>query len=730
MFFGNGLVGGDRLGWLARHFSPLGLKLAAFALILLAGAVGFALSCAQFGFADSLYKALQLFGLNYDVPDGFEPHVLLQLARFLAPVFTVIAVIELFGSSIAGWLRNIAQAQRADRVILLGFGKVNRAILRHLTREGPARVPVTVIDQGFSEGDWMQARAQGILLREADLTNPDALVRLLPERAKHIYVACGSDALNLEVGTLAAAAIERAAGARPGHINPVVDRRYGCGAGLEEAVHVHIASPKLMENLAQAQDVSFPLGSGMTFFSFKEETAAALVARSRFAQRARDAGAAVPHLVIFGAGEMAEALLVQSIVVGISDGQVPQITLIDADCAAAKARFAAHYPRLFDGSLPEEAQPQIRFEPADVTQLCFETDAMLAALDAESPPTAWIFSCRDDETNVAAALQLENAMQVLARRPAPIYARAWEGQLAAAGQDLGQTHLFGQGHDAVVCERILGPGFDWMARHIHRAYLDEVTIAALGPAHDLPFTAVWKKLPAHVRRTNLWAAMHLAQRLEDLGFDWRGRALGAIPLLPDGHPLAAALAAPDLTRALSASAETEHNRWMMDRALCGWKAGARDNRRRLHPNMIPFARLDDQTKQLDLTALRAVFALTAGDFPAPPPLARVRCVTEMTVEEMTEVRPETTCLILHFGKGPALISAPVWQGVEALCRGLARHENLCRVRVVLHGPALPQLAKAARAEADETRPLLQWLTAQFQALPDGVAVDVDYMPEA
>jgi hypothetical protein len=52
--------------------------------------------------------------------------------------------------------------------------------------------------------------------------------------------------------------------------------------------------------------------------------------------------------------------------------------------------------------------------------------------------------------------------------------------------------------------------------------------------------------------------------------------------------------------ALEALAEVEHRRWWASTALAGYTYGeTRDDERCHHPNMKPYAELDDPTKQYD-----------------------------------------------------------------------------------------------------------------------------------
>ena len=52
--------------------------------------------------------------------------------------------------------------------------------------------------------------------------------------------------------------------------------------------------------------------------------------------------------------------------------------------------------------------------------------------------------------------------------------------------------------------------------------------------------------------------------------------------------------------------KAEHNRWWSERLLGDWRLGARDNERRLHPNLVPFEELDDFTKDIDKLCIAAM----------------------------------------------------------------------------------------------------------------------------
>ncbi len=53
-------------------------------------------------------------------------------------------------------------------------------------------------------------------------------------------------------------------------------------------------------------------------------------------------------------------------------------------------------------------------------------------------------------------------------------------------------------------------------------------------------------------------------------------------------------------------ARMEHRRWSGERLLRGWRPGERDDERRLHPDLKPFEELDDDGREKDRDAVRAI----------------------------------------------------------------------------------------------------------------------------
>jgi hypothetical protein len=129
---------------------------------------------------------------------------------------------------------------------------------------------------------------------------------------------------------------------------------------------------------------------------------------------------------------------------------------------------------------------------------------------------------------------------------------------------------------------------DRRARSLHNAYVEK-ELAKLGAENSLPlasFVKPWDELPENIRDTNRRVADH---------FEVKVRAIGCILASVDcGDEI-------ELTASeLEILAIMEHRRWWADRALNGWKYGAkRQDAQKIHPNMVAYEVLSEADKQKD-----------------------------------------------------------------------------------------------------------------------------------
>lgn len=152
--------------------------------------------------------------------------------------------------------------------------------------------------------------------------------------------------------------------------------------------------------------------------------------------------------------------------------------------------------------------------------------------------------------------------------------------------------------------------FDYQARRYHeeysRLYADnerKATGAVTATAKS------WAELPDQLRVSNRRAAAHMRTKAFVVGYDV-GRWLAADSGYRDTHEL------PPAAGSFSTEAEPdpvmsrlEHQRWMLDRFLDGWRPGGRSDYLRMRKTLVPFDQLDPTEIAKDNTVVETTRSL-------------------------------------------------------------------------------------------------------------------------
>ena len=134
-----------------------------------------------------------------------------------------------------------------------------------------------------------------------------------------------------------------------------------------------------------------------------------------------------------------------------------------------------------------------------------------------------------------------------------------------------------------------------LAQVIHQAYLDYLERKGW-TSKDKPAQQPWERLSEKYRWSNRYQADAYLELLTTNGFC----------LVADTAPEAKEGIEAFEEDIVETMARQEHNRWWVERALAGWTGGPRDDLRLKHPNMVPFDQLDEETKEFDREAIRAM----------------------------------------------------------------------------------------------------------------------------
>lgn len=167
---------------------------------------------------------------------------------------------------------------------------------------------------------------------------------------------------------------------------------------------------------------------------------------------------------------------------------------------------------------------------------------------------------------------------------------------------------FGSWRAAFDGSGMLEDEYDAQAKRYHDVYSANLAEAQRRLEGSVPGEATpWKNLPDQLRVANRRAAAHMRAKAHAVNFDlakWLASTEGpnATHELPPAHDNFPQGDEPDIRMS-----RLEHERWVLDRFLDGWRYGPkRDNYLRLRPQLVPF----DQLKPEEIAKDNAVVQTT------------------------------------------------------------------------------------------------------------------------
>jgi len=390
-------------------------------------------------------------------------------------------------------------------------------------------------------------------------------------RAAKIVIASENDAANLDAMAAAEAAVIKS-----GQSGSVVE------------VLARISDPPLYRRMAaERRNLAAAPNLRVTLLNEKYLALRKVFNTHPFELAAAVHGAERPHFLCIGFGRMGASIVLHILKTCVYDPATPvMITIIDQGADAAGAAFRDANPWANDFA-------DITFIEAALASNGQET-AFNTAFAQTPPPTAAFIALGDDEASLAACMALTDFLKRSERAIPHVFLR----QRAAAnplgiqrmtelfGADVAVVRTFGEVQDVWADGDVLLDAGDRLARAIHERYLAEYGANA-NPAAAKP----WAELGEQYRNANRAQADHIAAKLR----------LAECSIGPD-----AADTVPFTPREIEHLAAIEHRRWMVERLATGWRLGPRVDRRRTHPNLIPFAALDEDTKAKDRSTVHEI----------------------------------------------------------------------------------------------------------------------------
>jgi len=529
-------------------------------LALILGYVGLARFEPGQRHVDLFYSALQLFVLEFAPAERGGPYpVILEIARFAAPVVTIYAFVEAGRLIFAAEVRRFRVWSARGHVIVCGDTLLATTLARRVRAAG---YRVVAVRAGGDTGP-------GPLRVAGDARDPDVLRAAGIARAQALYACTDDSAANTAIALAA--------------------RRLARAAGRPLAAYAQVADPDLSLAL-QARYLGLPQPPGLRldFFNVDDLAARALLGEEPL----RAVGGRPPRVLVVGATAFGRAVLVEVArrwrrLYADGADRLP-LVLVDDDATRTIEQLTLRYPFLTQTchfTPHEEDLSALRSSlPFDRVFICYD-DEELALKTALTAEWLWYGGSRSVVVRLDRLAALREAFGGTSGDP---LLDELSGTLRLYGVVEGASDPAAIGDDLV--ERL--------ARVIHDSY--EAARRRHGDRADTnPSIVAWEELPETLQRANRAQAQDIGRKLRAVGCMLSPRVgPGVDYLLGEGE--------------VDRLAIMEHERWYAERVAAGWTfADRRDDKRRLHPSLRDWAELPDDTRQRNYDAIRELPAILA-----------------------------------------------------------------------------------------------------------------------
>jgi hypothetical protein len=541
--------------------------------------------------AEALYRtlgAVAMWERYFDAGD-----TALQVVRFAALASPVVGLLFAFSGQLGRSLAQIFNLGAAHHVVIAGGGAPALSLAIDCRKRRDA---VILIAQDLPEETALGLRRKGVIVLEGDAGQAPTLQAARAHHAAHVVAFEGDDTANLQIE----AAVRRLVGA--GKRKPPV------------GVHVATRSPLLLREAREmrsaqmrGKDKAAAPAIDPKPFSLEEIAARALLQQEgqNVLSLGQQLGQERVHIVCFGFDIAAEAFAerVFSSLWSIRF-EAPRITVLAPDPQAAEAGFRARHGEAFAHG--ELWSADIAFLPFDWDAASIGGGLMAMVEGARGKPTAAMVSTGADPRNIHLAIALKRACNSDARWPIPIFmfesSQSEFSQQYAKGDETealdAYLQAFGAHQLTATRKSIIDGALDQGAAIAHEHYNRGLSQREpMGMRELQAAMRDWSDVLETYRAANRAVADAALVKVWDAG--WRPAAKGE-----KGETQPAI--ANDLIQRL---AEREHDRWMAERLISGWRPTApgepRNNDLMAHDKLAPWSALSDADKQNDIVQVRA-----------------------------------------------------------------------------------------------------------------------------
>jgi voltage-gated potassium channel Kch len=515
------------------------------------------------GWDDTVFYDLQLYTFAAAPAGGAGPlPATLQIARFLAPAGTLLAALAALRLVLAEQIRRYLAAHASDHSIVVGEGAVALTLARNLGKgtdrargEGKKVVLVSTSDDTIT-----LARRHDILTVRGEASDQATLSAAGMARAAELYACTGQGTTNAAIALRARDEV------------PASRTQPLCGYAQVRDAELGVALRARRIGVGGDQRLR------LDFFTVED-----IAARKLFDNHPLTPDGDGPvRVVISGFGHLGQAILRE---VAHRHEALPGRPPADVVMRHATERQVAKLADAF---------------PA-IGENCSITYDEMPALPATGEYTVYVCLDGDDDAlteglAMAHSLVSRRGHVVVCMRDSSPFAGVLAARSGLIDDVMGRLSVFGVLEEACVPANIRDDFTEQLARSIHGAYV-AMEDAKGNTTETNPSMKPWEKLPEDLRQSNVAQAADIGDKME---------AIGAI-IVPEsaGAPKFAFTDGED--GEVERLAEQEHERWMRDKISQGWRYGdPRDDERKIHPDLRPWAALAETDKDKDRNAIRAI----------------------------------------------------------------------------------------------------------------------------
>lgn len=542
--------------------------------------------------SDALYRTLGAVAM-WDPYFEANNNLILHVVRFAALAVPVVGLLFAFSGQLGRALARVFNLGAARHVVIAGDGAPALSLALDCRKRGDA---VMLIARALAEETALDLRRKGVIVLEGNAAHLETLRAARAHHAAHVVAFEQDDTANLQIE----AAVRRLVGD--------AKRRRPIGVHVATRAPLLLREAREMRSLqARGKEKASTPAIDSKPFSLEEIAARALLQQESqtLLHVAKQLGQARVHLVCFGFDVAAEALIerVFSSLWSVHF-EAPRVTVLTPNPQSAEAGFRARHREAF--AHPELWSADIAFLPFDWNAASIGAEVFEAVESAYGKPSAAVVATGGDPGNIHLAIALLRACNSGRRWPIPIYmyeTAQSEFSLQYARGDLtpgfdAYLLAFGAHQGVATRKRVIDGALDQGAAIAHEHY--SKNLAARDPMSMRELQAAMKGW-ADVRETYRAANRAVADAAMVMMWDagWRAAPKGEKgeqqPTIPD-----------DLVQRL---AQREHDRWMAERLVSGWRPTAqgedRDNDLMAHDKLAPWSAMDEADRLNDEVQVRA-----------------------------------------------------------------------------------------------------------------------------